>query len=129
MRSGVVLVWIVPVCAAVATWVPLTNSRTAAPSYVRATCVHVLTPSAVGPPMKRTVPLNVAPPAGRSGPASLLALRKYASTSRCMVVRQPLCVGGGKPHAESVMGVVTLSEAEPLTTTRLLTPLKLRAFP
>src|SRR6185437_2688658 len=129
MRSGLFLVWIVPVCAAVATWVPLTNRRRAAPSYVRATCVHVLTPSAVGPPMNRTVPLNVAPPDGRSGPASLLALRKYASTSRCMMVRQPLWVAVGKTHAESVMAVVTLSEAELLTTTRLLTPLKLRALP
>src|SRR5258705_10640068 len=46
-----------------------------------------------------------------------------------MMVRQPLCVAVGKTHAESVMAVVTLSEAELLTTTRLLVPLKLSALP
>ena len=49
---------------------------------------------------------------GSKGPLPLLALRKYASTSRCTMVRQPLCAAVGWIHASSVMAAPRFSDAE-----------------
>src|SRR4029453_19225225 len=69
-----------------------------------------------------TLPSVVAPPAGKLLPALLLALRKYASVSRCMIVRPPDWLPAGFTHAASVRPVVTVSEADEATRTRSSTP-------
>ncbi len=94
-----------------------------------ATCVQALIGLAVGPLTNTVAPPRVPPPEGRKGPLSLLALRKYASTSRCTMVRQPLCAAVGWIHASSVMAAPRFSDAELATRTRLFTPLKLSAPP
>ncbi len=82
---------------------------------------------AVGPARELVVPPKVAPPAGRSGPASLLAFRKYASTWRCTIVRQPLCDAAGLIQADSVMPDDRFSDGEAATEAMLPVPLKLSA--
>ena len=94
-----------------------------------ATWVQALTGLAVGPLRNWVLPPSVPPPDGRSGPTLLLAFRKYASVSRCMIVRQPLWVAVGRIQAERVIAVLRSSEAESATRTTLLEPLKLRALP
>ena len=89
----------------------------------------MLTAIALGAEKFLSMPLNVPPAVGRRAPLLLLACSKYASTCRWTIVRQPLCAAVGNTHAESVIPVVRLSEAELLTRTRLLEPLKLSALP
>ena len=54
-----------PVRARLDTCAPFTYSRTVAPSYVTARCVHVFTATAAVPYVSVVVPPNVPPPAGR----------------------------------------------------------------
>src|SRR4249920_1128698 len=91
IQSGLLDAWTVPVRLFEATWTPFTYRISCEPVYVSATCVHVLTGSALVDVTKSKLPPNVPPPDGRPEPVSLLALSTYASVSRCMIVRQPLC--------------------------------------
>ena len=71
----------------------------------------------------------MAPAAGRSGPASLPACRKKASTSRCTIVRHQFWLDVGRIHADTVSAAPTFSDADAGTRTVLLIPLKLSALP
>ena len=46
-----------------------------------------------------------------------------------MIVRHPLCAAVGWIHADSVIAVLTFSDADPGIATRLFVPLKLSAAP
>src|SRR4051794_1440350 len=65
-RSGCVLVTIGPVWSRVLTCTPLTNNRTAVPSYVTARCDHVFSDSALVPTADSSPPDVLAWPLGNA---------------------------------------------------------------
>ncbi len=94
-----------------------------------AKCAQVPTVSGVVP-LVQTVPLAMlAPPDGRNAPESLLPFKKYASVSRWMIVRQPLCAAVGCTHASNVMADPRFKLVALLTNTRAFTPLNESALP
>src|SRR5262245_27355340 len=73
------------------------------------------------------LPPVVAPPPGKLLPALVLALRKYASGWRCMMVRQPLCDVAGLIQAARVIAEPRFSEADEGTWT--MAPLRSKESP
>ncbi len=59
----------------------------------------------------------------------MAAFKKYASTSRCRIVRHPPLAAVGITHANSVIAVVRFSDGELATTTTSFVPSKLSAPP
>jgi hypothetical protein len=60
---------------------------------------------------------------------SLLAVKSYASASRCTMVRQPVCRVLGRIHRDNVMAAVRSSDADAGTLTTASPPSKLDASP
>ena len=60
-------------------------------------------------------PPNVPPPDGRNAPVSLLAFKKYASASRCTIVRHPDCDADGLIHADNVIAADKPNDADDAT--------------
>src|SRR5687767_9345297 len=108
IHSGVLGACTVPVRAPLAASTPFTYSRSMLPSYVSATCVQAFTGLAVVPLTHATAPPILPPPDGRSAPVLVLAFRKYAATSRCIILRQPACAAVGKITPDSALPAATI---------------------
>ncbi len=129
IHSGLVVANTPPLAGVLAVATPLTYSCTSDPLYVSAKCVHVPTTSGVVALVQVVDPAKFPPPDGRSAPLSLLPFRKYASGSRCTIVRQPLCAAVGCTQASNVIPVLRFRLVELFTNTRSFTPSKLSALP